>query len=370
MKNIGILTYHNALNYGAVLQCYALQQTLNSNGFYCEVIDYRSEGIQQQYSKLKFGHCRSLKHFIAHNLTCNSRKKKKKKFEAFLNEKINLSKEILSLDELSNIDCIIVGSDQVWNPVCNRGDSSYLLSDLQDSIERVAYAASIGKNENLDLYRTKYNVDYIELLKKFSFISLREKDSVEFFENKNIKAEFVVDPVFLCERNIWNSIIEPCSEDYIFVYNLGNYARLFHTVRILKKMTGLKVKIVNQNIKGTLKSKGYEELSNSSPKEFVSLLSNAKYVVTDSFHATAFSLIFHKTFYTIANPNANSANNRLQSLLSELGLEKRLLHSEDDFDIDTENRIDFNVVDKKIDVMACSSLSLLLDKLNCEKSKK
>lgn len=360
--NVGILTYHNALNYGAVLQCYALQQTMISNGFDCEVLDYKSNGIEQQYNRIKLGQCRSIKQFIAHNTTCRIRRLKKKKFKAFLSKNLKLSEVIFNLGDISNVDCVIVGSDQVWNPICNRGDSSYLLSNLPADVKRIAYAASIGKNENIELYNVNYQIDYVKLLNQFSFISLREKDSVEFFKNNNLKSEFVVDPVLLCDRNVWQSMIAPIEEQYIFVYNLGNYDKLFDIVQDLKKITKLKVKIVNQNIKGTLRSFGYEDLSNSSPEEFISLLSNAKYVITDSFHGTAFSLIFHKKFYSIANPRSNSANNRLYSLLSEVGLAGRFLNIHDNICISDE--IDYDDVDDILRSMKLNSLSLLLNGIN------
>lgn len=364
--NVGILTYHNALNYGAVLQCYALQQTMIRNGFYCEVLDYKSEGIERQYNKVKLGQCRSIKNFVAHNSTCYIRRQKKKKFKTFLSKNIKLSEEILHLSDISNIDCVIVGSDQVWNPVCNRGDASYLLSDLPDDIKRIAYAASIGKNENIELYQANHQIDYVKFLKKFAFISLREKDSVEYFKNKNMQSEFVVDPVLLCDRDVWKSMIQPVEERYIFVYNLGNYDNLFNVVQELKKITHLKVRIINQNVKGTLKSFGYEDLSNSSPDEFLSLLSNAEYVITDSFHGTAFSLIFHKKFYSIANPRSNSANNRLYSLLSELGLEGRFLKAQEDICISDE--INYDGVDDILKEMSLNSLSLLLSSMNSERN--
>lgn len=322
----GILTYHNAVNYGAVLQAYALQRTVAKAGISCKIIDYKSPGVERQYRSLRFRERNSLKEYVLHNATCAVRRKKKKAFANFVKSKLECTAPVDALTKVADMDAVIVGSDQVFNPLCTGGDPSYLLQGLTSHTKKFSYAASIGKKENIDLYKTKFGIDYQEILKSFDWLSSREKDAADYISEKTGKpCDCVLDPVFLYGAEGWREFCKTSAEEYIFVYNLGNFRTLFDTVKAMKKQTGLKVVAVNKDLKGDLKTLGYENRSCASPEEFVSMLAGAKYVVTDSFHATAFSIMFRKDFYVVANSGKENTNSRLRSVLEEIGIEGRYL---------------------------------------------
>lgn len=345
----GILTFHNAVNYGAVLQAYSLQSIIKEMGIDCEIIDYKCPAVERQYRKIKFCERKSVKEFLLSNLTFFFRKNKRIEFKKFLENNIKLSSSVDSIDKLSGFDSVIVGSDQVWNPICTNGDAAFLLKDLKKDTAKLAYAASTGKKENIDLFEKKYKVPYAELLSEFKWISCRESDAAEYI-GKIIskKCDDVLDPVLLNDADFWESFCEKNEEKYIFVYNLGNFDMLFKTVKKLKKATNLKVKIINKDIKGDFKTLGYENCSSVSPQEFVSLIKNSSYVVTDSFHATVFSILFHRDFFTIGNQNKNNTNSRLLTLLSEIGLEKQYLIRSDNMNFNKCEFIDADrILNKK-----------------------
>ena len=357
----GILTFHNAVNYGAVLQAYALQQTISAMGADCKIVNYKSPAVERQYRKISFGERRSLKEYLSHNTTCSLRKAKVKAFSKFSAENLRLTQPITSLDELSGFDAVFVGSDQVWNPLCTNGDSAYLLKSLPDGVKKLAYAASIGKNENIDLYKTTFGTEYENLLREFMWISLREADAAKYISDKTGQVcDCVLDPTFLYGADKWRRFCTASGdEDYIFVYNLGNFSSLFQIAEKVRKQTGLKVKVINKDVKGELMSLKYKSCSCVSPDEFISLLANSRYVVTDSFHATAFSIMFHKDFYSVANTNAQNTNSRLKNVLKNLGIEERYVTDVSNFSMSKE--ISYKETDERLNRLQSYSLEKLSD---------
>lgn len=290
--------------------------------------------MERQYRHIRFREKTSAKEYVLHNITCAFRKAKKKAFVRFVREQLKTTKQLSSLQEADGLDAVIVGSDQVFNPLCTKGDGAYLLMGLPQRVKRIAYAASIGKKENVDLYESRYGIDYKKELRGFDWISTREADAADYLTQATGKpCDYVLDPVFLYGAEGWREFCKEPAEEYIFVYNLGNFPTLFQTVKKLKAQTGLKVIILNKDAKGDLKSLGFDIRSNAAPQEFVSLLAGARYVVTDSFHATAFSIMFRKDFYVVANSNKENTNSRLQNVLHEFGIEGRYISNAADFQL-------------------------------------
>lgn len=356
----GILTFHNAVNYGALLQVYALQETIRNLFVNCEVLDYKSEGIEKQYRKIRFSESNSMKHFILQNLTIFFRKQKKQNFKKFVESNICLSRSFNSIKDASEYDSIVVGSDQVWNPLCTEGDCNFLLNYIGDKPRKIAYAASLGKKENIDLYKSRFGVEFEQYLKQFSWISSREQDASEYLSQLlDRNCDYVLDPTFLFGVDGWSKFVQKSKEEeYILVYNLGNFSNLFDVVKFFENKTNLKVKIINKDIKGDLKSYSYENLSCVSPDEFVSLLANARYVVTDSFHATAFSIMFHRDFYVVANSNKNNTNSRLQNILNEFGINGRYI-TNGSTGFSFAEDIDYSSVEQRLYKRREESISLL-----------
>lgn len=349
---IGILTYHNAINYGAILQAYALQSYLKENiDADIEIINYNSLAVCQQYSYISLKKSKSAKAYILKNLTTFFRKRKRKLFIIFSDDELQKSKEINNIEDINTLlyDIVIVGSDQVWNPLCTNGDAAYLLKGVNETIRRISYAASIGNASNIDIYKKKYNIDYLQYLNNFTAISLRESDSLDFLNKKiNKKLECVVDPVFLNWKN-WGSFVRKSFEEYILVYNIGNFSTTVSIAKVIAKKTGIPLKVINKDIKGDILFLFSENYSNISPYDFVSYIANATLVITDSFHATAFSIMFHRKFYSIANSNSENTNSRLKSILSKYGLDKRYL-SDGNVPEDIFSEIDYNKIDCNLTV--------------------
>lgn len=330
---VGILTYHNAINYGAVLQAYALQQVVKKLGVECEIIDYSCPAVEKQYRRKKISDHANWKVYVMDILSGHRLDRKKEAFEKFRKQYLSLSDkmDVVSGEGLKDYDAIIVGSDQVFNPKNTEGDSAYLL-DLQCSAKKIAYAASIGNNEFLDLWKTRYNIDYEKLLKSFYRLSFREEDASIFVSNLlNDSYETVLDPVLLAGSELWKDFQADASEEYIFVYNLGNIPLLVECVQAMHKETGLKVYVVNKDIKGDFLLRGFENVSSLSPADFLKMLSGAKYVITDSFHGTAFSVLYHKNFSSVVNPHKNNTNSRIVNLLNKLQLEERIVSDAESF---------------------------------------
>lgn len=348
---IGILTYFNAINYGGALQAYALCTYLNTlDEVSAELINYRSKGVEKQYERLKIKDAKSIKAFLLQNATVFARKNKKKNFIHFVEENDLLSASINSIDEnlYLDYDVVIVGSDQVWNAFCTDGDKAYLLPLKHP--HKIAYAASMGNTKNIEAFFNIYGVDYIKLLSDFRAISSREVDASAYLSEKladyKRKCSVVVDPVFLLEKEGWKQFRKNIEEDYIFVYNIGNFDLLVKFSKKISKQTRLKIKVINKDIKGDILFCNNEIVSNVGPEDFISLIANAKIVITDSFHATAFSIIFEKEFYTVGNSNINNTNSRLHSLLNKYRLSERFIREIDSKDY--SERIDYKKIQEDV----------------------
>ena len=357
---VGILTFHNAINYGAVLQAYALQQTVSTLGAECEIVDYSCPAVEKQYRRKKMSECASWKIYVNDILSLHRLDKKKEAFRNFRHKNLMLSDRIetVSKDLSEKYDAVIVGSDQVFNPKNTDGDSAYLL-DFNGKAKKIAYAASIGNNAFLNLWQEKYKVDYKTLLGAFHCISFREKEAADFMTQLLGQTyRTVLDPVLLAGNPLWKRFDSPPpEEEYVFVYNLGNIPLLVDFVRNLHRKTGLKVCVVYTDIKGDILLRKYSNVSSISPEDFLRMLFGAKYVVTDSFHGTAFSVLFHKDFYSVVSSGKENTNSRIQCLLAELKLEDRIVSPDDDLNLAAIPN--FEEVDRKIQAMRDESLACL-----------
>lgn len=329
MKKIGIITYHRSINYGALLQAYALYTKIRSLGYDCRIIDYLSDPVEDDYRCRPRQRCFSWKNYFAHNLYCILHIKKKNKFIRF-RKKIRMTPQTdaAGLDRIAEeFDSFITGSDQVFNPESNRGDLTFFLNFVKDGKPRNAYSASIG---SIASFEKMYNQNIGEL-KRFSHISMRERNAAEYLSEKlNKTCLYTVDPVWLLGKEEWADFVSSYKEkEYILVYNLLDQRIMRDYVKHLSAETGLKVVVINGTMIGEIMYMGIgKDASNSGPDEFLSLISNAKCIITDSFHGTSFSIIFEKPFIAFPNmKNAMNTNSRLNSLLHECGLENRLFES-------------------------------------------
>lgn len=336
---IKTITCHNVYNYGAILQAYALQRFLEDNGHEVEIIDYApryhsnsSWNIPENSSVYKL----ASKFVVIHLLYALHRyiKKKRnvntirlKKFDDFTAEYLHVtSHKYKNFEDIQKnpplADMYIAGSDQIWNPIGNTGlDPAFYLNFGGSGIKRISYAASFGVSQ--------IGVNVQSVIKKY----LRELDSISVRENTGLKilnelgvknATRVLDPVFLLGKNVWLSLLSAVDKleraNYILVYDFFQDDEYIKDMAFkIKQKFGYKIVSVNDN--GMLPYAD-RNISDASPLEFLSLINNAKVVVSNSFHATAFSIILNKDFYTYPVLRHNNES-RMIDLLNEFGLIER-----------------------------------------------
>lgn len=240
---IGILTYHNTRNCGAVLQAYALQQELFGLGIENEIIDYRCNKIDDAYRLRRLGELKNIKMFIKWALTISNNKKTQGKFERFRKNTLKLS-NIYTKDNIINanekFDGFITGSDQVWNFRLNGNDYTYLLDFAENGKKKISYAASMGScvSKNTD------NEIFKEALSSFDLISVREKPLQEYIkEIIGINPNLVLDPTLLLKKENYNFPVNwnKPTYKYIFVYTIAHTPNIERAARELSKKTGYSI---------------------------------------------------------------------------------------------------------------------------------
>lgn len=349
-KKVELITLQRVPNYGSVLQAYATQKIIEKYGFECEIINYFPDRmriksmlrrIKDKNEKFKNS---LLLRTIARIIILPSyfvRFSSFKKFYKYLNM---TNYEYHSNNEIKNnlpiADIYCTGSDQVWNSEWNEGiDKALFLDFVPKNKRKIAYAASFGKSElqKNEIEETK------QLLKKYDRISLREKSGVDICKQMGFENTInVLDPTLLLSGDEWGKISSNryVNQNYILVYNLNRNKKIDKYAENLSKKTGLKIFYLSYQLHEFYK-KG-KMICNPIVEDFLSLVKNAKYVITDSFHATAFSINFNVDFI-IVYPEKYST--RLQNILELLDLENRVAENENDMDI-IKIKIDYKKVSK------------------------
>lgn len=328
---IGIMTFHRAINYGAVLQTYALQKFINSKNYDAEVIDYRCDYMENFYKTVGLKD-KTLKQSIRSLMNFYDSSKKKKRFRAFLENNVRVSKKAYNKSNISETnqiyDKFITGSDQVFNFACSNFDKNYFLDFVIDSSKKHSYAASFGMRE----VPARFRKDYQSLLNDFRELSIRETAGQAIVKELTGKhTELSIDPVFLLDVDDWNKIAKrPKISNYILIYKLNSSNLIFDFARKLSKQTGKRIVALNFDIVDKLKTRDIAGISAASIEEFLGFFKYADYVVTNSFHGTAFSVIFHKEFYVEALQRDFKPNDRVESLLEITDLGSSQIKSLDD----------------------------------------
>jgi len=287
MKNIYILTFQNALNYGAVFQCTALYRTVSGFGK-CRVLDYRCRKIEDSYKLF------SLKYPIKKNiygaLVMPVIRKKRKLFDEYLKKNIRRSKTYNSPDELINEkwnsdDIFICGSDQIWNTELTDFDKSYFL-DFAKGHKRISYAASSGKS----IEKNEFGF-FREMLADFDAISVREKTLKNELDAIGIGCRQVIDPVYLMPKAEWLKLAEPVDMkkgSYVMIFLLQKSQKLLETaVKYAKDHNKIPLVITNM---ARNKIQGVKYVTGCSPSQFLSYIDNADSVFTNSFHGISLSI--------------------------------------------------------------------------------
>lgn len=361
---IGILTFHRAHNYGAVLQAYALQEFLINLGYNVEIIDYRPSYLIEPYKPLSIsriinGSIKSiLKKIVLSIILLPIRSKRWLVFNKFIKTYFKLSKHIRPLS-YDKYDLYIIGSDQIWNKRITKGFDKVFWGFFgkHDITNKITYAASFGDYENLSEDR-----EFIkQALLNFSGISLREKEHIEFINSLNEKQIYkVLDPTFILDVAKWKEkAVKPrIKNKYVLIYQVSTS---YDTNRIASEIAQqLDVEVVE--ISADITTIKFNKIKYTvSPFEFVGWIKYAECIVTTSFHGTAFSIIFEKDFYMINL--ANGSEKRSHDILLELGLEDRMIPKKSSINFE---RICYEKTNYLLDKLKQSSLEYLRSNLEID----
>ncbi|MEH2916087.1 polysaccharide pyruvyl transferase family protein [Segatella copri] len=361
---IGILTFHRALNYGAVLQCFGLYSVLQSLGYEPEIIDYRPESIERYrkfYSsatmKLYKGFFPKLKEFVASIIISCGRKKASHRFDSFLNKYFKLScafNEPKSM--LSGYNAIIFGSDQIWSPsICFGFDKMYWGQFEHGKAKLITYAASIGGHNKLSSSDWLQINKYIEAYDSISVREIQLKNMLSNNCHKEIPV--VVDPTILAGEKVFDEIAQkPIDTNYVLLFTLEQNDNSYSFAKNIADKEKLKV-VTLKALPSYKKDKNMgKEVAAVSIEEFLGYFKYAKYIVAISFHGTVFSVLFRRDFYSLKCAQGDRAYNFLKSI----GLENRMVDANN---LIYPTKVDYSDVSNKIERLRSTSMQYLKDSL-------
>lgn len=349
---IGLITYHKTTNYGACLQCMALERILNSMNCQCEIIDYSSKEILKRELP-NFVFQKNIRRTIISFLTYLRKKRKYKYINVFLRTNCNFS--IKQYDNLNIKDCAdiyqkyIVGSDIVWEMNVNGGDFNYMLEFTQSN-NKYAYSSSFGYSSIPLQYREKS----IEQLVKFKKISVRENEGHNLLNNDlGINSIVTLDPTLLLDRYEWEKYEEkyPQKKKYILLYFADKDNRCFDFAKKISDENGYEILYLNDDLK-TLK--GVKTIKYVSVGQFISLIKEAECVITGSYHGVLFSINFNVPFYYYNRAHQS----RIQTIVDNLHIKNKDLKS------NVDNKFDWNSINEKLGVLRNDSIEYIRGIIN------
>lgn len=381
MKRVAIVTlYYMNFNFGGQLQAYALQNYISNLGFECEVISYNS---QNKFKKIKcltpkilfsrFFHKFQMKyHTMLNPRLRKSFNKKAVLFTRFM-KSIPHTSEVHNddIEKISSLyDYWITGSDQVWNPEIFVGSPLYLLKYING--KKISYAASSNNAQ----YKTEQASEIKSSLKSFSAISVREKGlekAISSITKRSVST--VLDPTLLLEEKNWNrvAVLPTVKKKYAFVYLIHISDEVRKNIFEFCHSNNLTMIIVPhaQGWYKTADEKYYDKQAAAiGPAEWIGYIKNAEIVLTDSYHGTIFSMIYHKQFLSFENVSGDPHKDeglRKYSILNQLGVSDRCIPYSFDLNCDLPFApIDYERVDSKLKILREKSSCFLKNALDIE----
>lgn len=324
-KKIGILTFHRAANYGAVLQAYALENAILKidENVQVEVVDYRCRKIEDSYALFNPNTDNLLKELLRMFFCLRKRWVKRCIFDAFIDKYLILSSKIYNRNSIktaeNDYDVFVSGSDQVWNDILTGNDMTYCLDFVKESEKRYSYAASLGNTSGNKLVEA----EYMSEIEKFRGISVRENETLVRMESLGRKDITVSpDPTLLLTKEKWLDFAKlgkKPDKPYILVYELTPGIKLVEFAKNLAAEKGMEILYLNESY---IRFRELKHLRGVTPVDFVSLIANAGYMVTNSFHGTVFSVLCNTNFF-VETEAEKSVNNRILHLLDIFQLQSR-----------------------------------------------
>lgn len=372
----GILTFHRSINYGSVLQAWALQHVLRNNGIESLVIDYEPEKYKLLYESNAMnamGFKSKVKKLLEFK---RSTRKQHVYFDEFRNNRLRLTKDKYYYDtaheDYKKFNNIITGSDQIWNTSISDCDPIFFLPfDFKG--HKIAYACSVNSGVPNRRFPKEWLIKWIN---DYSSISIREDSGVQKISYLTGRGDVVKlpDPTLLLKSDDYSELIgeKIHKEKYIFMYNMWTRTEVLQLAQKVSERLNLPVyAITNQmdliRVFKNTQHRVKTDMKHTSPEDFVTYIFYADYVITDSFHGTAFSIVFNRPFITINSrleTGEYKNDERIKSVLNMFGLQERFVKLKEINEFDLQKRIDFETVNKTKEQLSSMAISWLINALN------
>lgn len=369
--NIKVITRHAPTNYGSLLQAIATQRAIESLGHTCQIIDYQrtdERGLEMIKTQLacKVAWMKNpLKRAVYIAMRYPTEVHAQRRFDVMRQQYLRMTERCDTHEKLKGLkaDIFMTGSDQVWGPtMCGVYDPAYFLSFVEERTPKVAYAGSFGRTD----FTSQILKEYKSLLERYNAITVRENSATGLLEQMGLNCMGqVLDPTLLLNGDEWLEMMRVESDkplikgQYVLVYQIHSDTNLNDYAIKFAKHIGMPLYRVSAYMHHA--NRGGKFIYCPDVKDFLSLVKNCRYFVTDSFHGTAFALNFNKDFIEIL-PN-NKTGSRNQSILQLTGLTDRIVTDFSDFTI-ANRPIDYCAVNKIFSEERKKSLSALNEMLS------
>ena len=390
MKKIGLVLSYKETNYGAQLQAFATQVVVEKFGHSTEIIDYSpkngdrhivlSRGILRFFYEQFLFKRRAKKHTTSNDqLFLKNKQERIEQYQLFIKRRLHNIVKVSGYSQLASCgkkcDAVLIGSDQKWTPGFSFGNVNSLRF-VPDYIRKISYATSLGVSE----YPKYCWPSARKAWNRIDFLSVREQQGADIIKQvcgPDISVRVVVDPTYLLTKEQWEELIpteKKSEEKYVFCYFLGNddssklIARKFADEKKLKL-----VSVLSKESYSPLDQTYADFLvTGNGPEDFINWIRGAEYVLTDSFHGTAFSVINEKQFFIFYRKRAEATtrNSRIDNILQKWGLQDRLVPpGETDAKLLSTKSIDYSKVTERVLTEREKSLQFLKEALTFDDNK-
>lgn len=382
-KKIGLILAYRGVNYGMLLQAFATQQFIEKQGYETEILEYTrtsykhirftpwlpvyaADEIIKKLKKRKQIQAEVLDDIHKQNIT-----DRKAVSNTFIKNNLKNRRVIKGIEALEtagkDYNGVLIGSDQIWPPDAAFGNFT-TLRFVPDSTNKISYATSLGVSK----YPYYCRSSAAQFWKRMNHLSVREEQGKKIIQDIcDVPVEVVVDPTYLFTGAQWEEMIpyeQNIEGDYILCYFLGGTKEHKQLARKFADKKGIKLVSIlsTESVSDIDISYADEIVTGKGPESFINLIRNAKYVLTDSFHGVAFSVINNKQFYVFYRTQVgskNSRNSRIDNILEMWGLKDRLVLNDASVNDFSEKPIDYSDVNNRVDRKRKHSISYLMDAL-------
>lgn len=349
MKDVGILTFHDTSNFGAILQAYATFKAVTSLGYSAEIIDYQNDNIRRREIPIeRLRNSQSTKDTAKWVLRDHKEQKKYELLIGFLKNETALSDRNYTKSNFTEArkeyKTMLVGSDMLWCTRYTLSDYSYMLEGIE-GCKKVSYATSVGYR-----WADEEDAAIISMLSSFDRIAVREKDTADYLGSRLRKLiDNVCDPTMLIGSSEWETLItSKIKTNEILIYMDDSDKHCENTADIIAKKSGMIVRKVGFQI-WPFKNKSVVELYTI--QAFLSAIYNASMIITASYHGLLFAIYFHIPFIYF-----NKDSSRMSTLADRLGIGYR---DGNKYNVAEMKDIDWNEIDKNVENFRLESMSVL-----------